>query len=148
MIKPDELRRPGAPHFLKPILIIDDDDDLRESLVEHIANEGFTIEAVSSGREALDKLRWGFRPCVILLDLQMQGMTGWDFRAEQKRDHELSTIPVVAMTGGYSKWREVDDFAACLRKPVDPVNLCRQLKRFCLGGESCAADDEQSTSPA
>jgi CheY-like chemotaxis protein len=120
---------PSPP--VKPILIVDDDSDLRDSLVELIRDEGFAVEAATSGLEALDRLRWGLRPCVILLDLQMGVMTGWEFRKEQKKDPELADIPVIAMTGGYWKKRDMDEFAACLVKPVSREALQPKLKQFC-----------------
>jgi|SRR5688572_6880241 CheY-like chemotaxis protein len=141
-----ELSHDRHPHASagprKTVLIIDDDDDLRDSLAEHIQGEGFETLAVKTGLEALDKLRWGLRPALILLDLQMTVMTGWDFRAEQRSDPQLAGIPVIAMTGGYSKWRSVDDFTACLRKPLDLPTLSRQLRRFCTDGRYFASDDD------
>jgi CheY-like chemotaxis protein len=115
----------------KSILVVDDDDDFRRSLVEIIRKESFKVESAKSALEALDMLRWGLRPSLILLDLQMDGMTGWDFRNEQKRDPLLASIPVVAMSGGYWKEQDLRDFAACLPKPVDFEDLQRKLKLFC-----------------
>src|SRR5688572_30259930 len=102
-----------ATSLRNAILIIDDDADLRDSMAEHIHQEGFDTLAIGSCVEALDMLRGGLRPALILLDLQMAGMTGWEFRAEQKSDPALARIPVIAMTAGYSKWRTADDFTAC-----------------------------------
>jgi CheY-like chemotaxis protein len=143
MIRPG-LNPYSASGNLRPVLVVDDDDDLRDSLVEYIRSEGLETEGADSGFQALDKLQRGLRPCIILLDLRMEGMSGWEFRAEQKKDPHLSGIPVVAMTGGYSKWRDADDFTACLRKPLDPVSLSRQLKQLCLKDPPLDSDDEHS----
>ena len=121
----------SAQHPGKSVLVVEDDDDLRESLVEFIAEEGYQAEAARSGLEALDKLRWGLRPCFILLDLRMGVMNGWEFRKEQKLDPELADIPVIAMTAGPWKMQDWDDFAVCLSKPVSREVLETKLRLFC-----------------
>jgi CheY-like chemotaxis protein len=119
-------RAPG-----KRVLVVDDDRDSRDALVEYILEQGFQAESAKSGLEALERLRWGFRPCLILLDLQMDVMTGWEFRVEQKKDPVLVSIPTIAMTGGYWKDQDIADFAACLSKPIDHEELQRKLNLFC-----------------
>lgn len=115
----------------KTVLIVDDDPEFRDALVEIIRREGFQVETAKSGLQALDKLRWGLRPCVILLDLQMAVMTGWDFRTEQRRDPALASIPVIAMTAGYWKDRDLGDYAGRLTKPIDEKQLKGKLARYC-----------------
>lgn len=78
------------------VLIVDDNGDTRESLHYFLEECGYTVVEAVSGRDALDKLHSGVRPCVILLDLLMPEMDGFEFRAEQQRDAELSRIPVIA----------------------------------------------------
>ena len=77
------------------ILVVDDDPDIRDSLREVLEDEGYGTSCVANGREALDFLRSGKRPCVILLDLMMPVMDGWQFLEEQKRDPALAAIPVL-----------------------------------------------------
>jgi len=115
----------------KTILIVDDDPEFREALVDIVRNEGFAVETATNGMQALDKLRWGLRPCVVLLDMQMAGMTGWDFRAEQSRDPTLAAIPVVAMTAGYWKNRDLGDYAARIAKPIQVPELKATLAKYC-----------------
>lgn len=119
------------PSSDKTILIVDDDREFRDALVEIIRREGFQVETAKSGLQALDKLRWGLRPCVILLDLQMAVMTGWDFRMEQRRDPVLAAIPVIAMTAGYWKQRDLGDYAGRITKPIDEQELKGKLARYC-----------------
>jgi CheY-like chemotaxis protein len=114
----------------KGVLIVDDDPDFRDALVEILRDEGFHAETATSGMQALDKLRWGFRPCVVLLDMQMAVMTGWDFRAEQSRDSTLAAIPVIAMTAGYWKNRDLHDYDARLAKPVEIRELRAALAKY------------------
>jgi CheY-like chemotaxis protein len=115
----------------KTILIVDDDQEFREALVDIVRSEGFAVETATNGMQALDKLRWGLRPCVVLLDMQMAGMTGWDFRAEQSRDPTLAAIPVVAMTAGYWKNRDLGDYAALIAKPIQVPELKATLAKYC-----------------
>ena len=79
-------------------LIVEDDLNIRESLVELLEEEGFRAESCANGREAMNRMRAGLRPNVILLDLVMPIMDGWDFRMEQLRDPDLKDIPVVLIT--------------------------------------------------
>ena len=114
----------------KTVLIVDDDQEFREALVDIVRSEGFEVETATSGLQALDKLRWGLRPCVVLLDLQMAVMTGWDFRSEQARDAALAGIPVIAMTAGYWKSRDLVDFAARFTKPIAVQELRTTLAKY------------------
>jgi CheY-like chemotaxis protein len=114
----------------KTVLIVDDDRDFREALGEIVRREGFEVETATSGLDALDKLRWGLHPCVVLLDMQMTVMTGWDFRAEQRRDPTLAAIPVVAMTAGYWKDRDLGDYAARIEKPIQVQELKATLAKY------------------
>jgi len=82
------------------ILIVDDDPDIRDSLGEALREEGYEVTQFSGAREALDYLRGGARIDVILLDLFMPGLDGWDFRAEQKADPRTAGIPVISLSAG------------------------------------------------
>ena len=86
----------GSPD-LEPltILIVDDDQVLVESLSELLELNGYNVAVATDGQAALAQLRGGMRPSVILLDLMMPGMDGWDFRRQQLKDDDLKDIPVV-----------------------------------------------------
>jgi len=107
---------PGA------ILIVEDDNDVRSALSELLESEGFAVEGAPDGREALARLRGGtVCPAVILLDLMMPGMDGWDFRTEQLRDPKLASVPVVIVSAsGFSRETIGTQFrpAGYLRKPI------------------------------
>ena len=86
------------------------------------------------GLTALNKLRSGLRPCVILLDLMMPGMNGWDFRAAQLRDGDLKDIPVVVMTAAVvtkAALRATLGDVALVRKPMSPDELLGAVRRRC-----------------
>jgi len=107
--------RPDQEHQASPtkrVLIVDDDRDMREVLVDLFALEGYRVSAAANGRQALKEAR-RHPPDIILLDLMMPVMTGWQFRAEQARDPGLARVPVVVMSG----FAEGLDVAAVLPKP-------------------------------
>ena len=81
-----------------PIFVVDDDTDLRETLGELLLEEGYDARLCENGRVALEQLRRGVRPRLILLDLMMPEMNGWQFREAQLEDAQLRDIPVVVMT--------------------------------------------------
>jgi len=110
------------------VMVIDDDPAFLDALTDAIRSEGYRVATAGNGVEALNALRWGLRPRVILLDMQMQTMNGWEFRAEQKQTPALAAIPVVAMTAGYWKERDLADFKARLQKPID-LGLLRTVLR-------------------
>jgi CheY-like chemotaxis protein len=80
------------------VMTVDDDAELQVSIVDVLEDKGFCPVVAADGLEALDLLRGGFRPSVILLDLRMPRMDGWNFRLEQNRDVVLRDIPVVVTT--------------------------------------------------
>ena len=88
----------AAPHIHCPILIVEDDEDLREMMAQLLALEGFKAETAANGREALAYLALGDRPDVILLDLMMPVMDGWEFRRQQVTDPALAAVPVVVLS--------------------------------------------------
>jgi CheY-like chemotaxis protein len=96
------------------VLIIDDDSGSREALAELLVDEGYGVATAEDGADGLAYLRTGHRPQVILLDLMMPGIDGWDFRAEQKRDEVLARIPVIAISAA----GKLIDADYSLRKPV------------------------------
>lgn len=82
-----------------PILVVDDDPEMRDGLRAVLHREGFAVETAANGREALDQLEAGLRPCVIVMDLMMPVMNGVEFRRQQLRDAELACIPVITYSG-------------------------------------------------
>jgi DNA-binding NtrC family response regulator len=85
---------------MRPVLIIDDDADIRETLQLVLDAYGWTVATAQGGDEALRWLRDEREgPCLILLDLMMPGMNGFEFREHQLADPVLAAIPTVVMTG-------------------------------------------------
>ncbi len=115
-----------------PIFIVDDDRDLREVLGELLSGEGWAPQLCSNGRAALDLLRGGARPRLILLDLMMPEMSGWQFREEQLRDAALREIPVVVMTASRGIERGSLAGAEVLEKPVGLAEILGAVERNAL----------------
>jgi CheY-like chemotaxis protein len=120
------------------ILIVDDDNDVRSALSEMLEEEGFAVEGAPNGREALARLRSGIaRPAVILLDLMMPGMDGWDFRTEQMRDPALAAVPVVIVSAsGFSRESIRTQFrpAAYIAKPIERGELLDAIREVVGSG--------------
>jgi|SRR5712671_1618525 len=119
------------PHRTKQVLIVEDDAAIRDELAAILTQEGYEVVTSGDGRDALERLHWGLRPAVILLDLRMTVMTGWEFRGEQKKDSAVADIPVVAMTTGRWKPEDLKEFPDHIAKPIDIPMLRDVLDRYC-----------------
>jgi CheY-like chemotaxis protein len=115
------------------ILVVEDDPDVRRSLTELLASEGYNVTATADGGEALQTLRGGLRPAVILLDLMMPNCDGWDFRRAQLEDPAFATVPVVLVTAsGFSPdsmRSQLGPIELCA-KPIQPTELLQTLARL------------------
>src|SRR4051812_37667489 len=85
------------------VLIVEDERDIRDTLEEVLKYEGFSVHSSSNGQEALTLLKTIERPCLILLDMMMPVMNGWEFLQMQRQDEILATIPVVVVSAGGEK---------------------------------------------
>jgi len=113
-----------------PILIVDDNDEVREALGALLESAGHQVLAAADGREALAFLRrCEVPPCLVLLDLMMPGLNGWDFRAEQIRDERLAAIPVIVLSA-HPLAMDAKNMgaAAVLLKPFDPETVLAAVR--------------------
>jgi CheY-like chemotaxis protein len=115
------------------ILIVEDEEPIREIIAEILEGEGYLVVGVSNGLEALAYLRDQANATgLILLDLGMPVMTGWEFREEQLRDPALATIPVIVM----SAWLSLNQntapptATAYLGKPIELEALLGVVERY------------------
>jgi CheY-like chemotaxis protein len=114
------------------ILIVEDEHNIRAVLTEILEDEGYAVASVPNGLEALVFLQ-EHRPQLILLDLGMPVMTGWEFCEQQQRDPALADIPVIVM----SATPHLDQTAAalhaadCLDKPIELNALLGMVEQYC-----------------
>ncbi|HEY6877608.1 MAG TPA: response regulator [Polyangiales bacterium] len=115
----------------RPVLVVDDDADIREALVDVLTDHGYASHAVSHGAAALSALQRGLRPCVILLDLMMPVMDGITFRQHQLADPDLKELPVVVISAGndLSVHTHALGNVETLRKPIDLDRLLEAVAR-------------------
>ena len=117
-----------------PILIVDDDLAIRDVLTELLEDEGYRAVAVSDGMKALDYL-WQCqeRPCLILLDLMMSILNGWEFRDRQMKDPAIATIPVTIISAAVDDQQGVALLGVdhYLSKPLDLTALLATVQRYC-----------------
>ncbi len=110
------------PKVAKCVLIVDDDDDIRETITIVLEDEGYSVASAANGEEALAYLRAGTTslPQLILLDLMMPVMDGIEFRAEQQKDPRLAAIPVVVITasGNATARAKTMRANAMIQKPI------------------------------
>jgi CheY-like chemotaxis protein len=116
----------------QPLMIVDDDDDLRETLANVLAANGYNVTAFGDARAALVALEDGQTPFVILLDLMMPGMSGWEFRAAQLANPSLASIPVLVVTAANVASHDMPTLpdVEILRKPFDLDRLLTIIERY------------------
>ena len=81
------------------VLLVDDQEEARDALAMLLRNEGFAVREARDGQEALDALYDGPRPCLVVLDLMMPGMDGFEFLDEMRTRDSLQSVPIIVITG-------------------------------------------------
>ncbi|HET9793477.1 MAG TPA: response regulator [Thermoanaerobaculia bacterium] len=114
------------------VLVVEDDDDVREALLLLLENEGVRAVGATDGRDALERLEAGFRPSLILLDLMMPVMDGERFLRARKADPNLASIPVVVVSA--MQRMRVDpvelDVDEMIPKPVNPTRVLEAVRQY------------------
>jgi CheY-like chemotaxis protein len=111
------------------VLIVEDDKSIREGLKAVIESDGREAFVASNGREAIDVLRRIPTPGLILLDLMMPVMTGWELLASLRADDEFSAIPVVIVSAVPS--RHALGATRVVQKPVEVSVILSIVQEFC-----------------
>ena len=111
------------------ILIVEDDEDVREAMVAFLEMKGYTVASAGNGREALDYLEAASLPDLIISDLAMPVMDGRQFRREQLKDARIAAIPILIITAMAD--RTHIDASEILLKPVDADVLLTAVNRHC-----------------
>lgn len=114
----------------KEILIVEDEPDIREVLRQVLEMEGYEPRTASNGREAMESLQSESPPCLILLDLMMPVMNGWEFLEEYRKKSGLAAVPVVVVSAVADRGKapRADGF---IRKPVELESLLATIKQYC-----------------
>lgn len=97
------------------VLVVDDEVDIRESLVEALRDEGYTVAEAANGREAMRLLPTLARPCIVILDIIMPLMSGRDVYAQMQADPALARIPVLFSTSDPSR---APEGVLIMKKPI------------------------------
>ena len=124
------------------VMVVEDDEDIRADLMTILRVKGFSVTEAVNGKDAITQLRGGARPCLIVLDLMMPVMNGWELRAAMLDDAALAAIPVVVVSG---KGRITADEeqtlapAAVLVKPFELAELIALVGRYCPPREAASA---------
>jgi CheY-like chemotaxis protein len=113
------------------VLIVDDDEDIRDSIQSLLELRGFVVGTASDGAAALARMRSGPPPALVILDLMMPGMNGEEFRAAQLRDPALAAVPVVLLTGAGDRGPAARVDIERIAKPIDLQILFETVARFC-----------------
>jgi len=116
----------------KRILVVEDDESIRESTKDLLEIEGYVVECVKNGDEGLRALRnTESLPDLILLDLMMPVMDGFQFRKVQRQDPNLAAIPVVVLTAAGSSDEKELGAQGYLRKPMEIDAVLEIVKQCC-----------------
>ncbi len=131
-----EQSSPGGDVEPEPltVLVVDDERAVVEGLTELLEDEGYRVAAAMDGLDALDQLLRGLRPSLIVLDLMMPRMDGWDFRHEQMKVDDLKDIPLLILSAaGFSKASIRAQFGDVefLPKPSSAEALLRAVRQTC-----------------
>lgn len=109
------------------VLVVDDDPDVREGLQLFLEREGYAVSTAEDGQEALEMLARS-RPGLILLDLMMPVMSGFDFLQARAQREELAAIPVVVISAWGWVAADLQGVAAVISKPFRPSELIRVVR--------------------
>jgi CheY-like chemotaxis protein len=139
--------RTPAGGLASPVLLVEDEDSIREALASMLRERGLAVLMAANGIEALDLLQRGLRPAAILLDLMMPGMDGWDFRQRQLDDPRLAAIPTIVVTSaGFSTQSIRAQFGdvGFVPKPFDEEVLLEAIEKVRDPGATAARAGERA----
>jgi len=115
------------------ILVVDDDEGIRDTLEDVLSAEGYRVTTAGNAAVAVDRIRGGVMPNLMLLDLMMPVLSGWEFLVMAEEDELLASVPVIvlsAMTAPMSSPGAPGGVKACVRKPVQLDELLALVSRY------------------
>jgi len=125
---------------LKRVMVVDDDADFLKELQETLALSGYEIIAIQNSKNVNNAAAIA-KPDIILLDLKMDGMDGFELAHMLKRSPETNNIPLIAMTGYFTSQEHGDlinkcGMKTCLKKPFNPLDLISRIENVLADGKS------------
>lgn len=111
------------------VLIVEDEEDLREMMREALESKGYSVVTAEEGQEALHKIDGIDHLCLVLLDLLMPGMNGWDFFEKMRERPELAAVPVIVHSSASS--RAPAGVTRVLQKPIMFERLISVVGEYC-----------------
>ena len=117
----------------RPLLLVEDDDDVRDAIAASLRDEGYVVAEAGNGRLALEWLQRNADPCLVLLDLWMPVMSGMELREKMVQDPRLAALPLVVVTAAGDGKARAEEMGAIgyLRKPLDLQDLLATVERYC-----------------
>ncbi len=115
----------------KSILVVEDDDDIRNAMVDLLESEGYNTESAINGKDALEKLRRiNQKPCLVMLDMMMPIMNGREFLDEVMKDSHLAPIPILIVSAIADKSNSKGS-VGFLKKPIDIDVVLKVVSQYC-----------------
>lgn len=114
----------------KSILVVEDDDDIRNAIVDLLESEGYSAESAINGKEALEKLNQIEKPCLVLLDMMMPIMNGRQFLDVVMKDSRLAPIPILIVSAIADK-ANTEGSVGFLKKPIDIDVVLDMVSQYC-----------------
>lgn len=118
---------------MNPVLVVEDNAEIREVLEEMMRANGVVVESAGDGAQGWERVRREPHPCLILLDLKMPVMDGIEFLKRRNSDPEAARIPVIMLTGSaeLEGRQEELNFQGFVKKPFDPDALFQVVRQHC-----------------
>jgi CheY-like chemotaxis protein len=143
---------PLAAETGKTVLVVEDNDVVREGLAVLLRREGYAVALARHGREALDYLRAAPSPCLVLLDMMLPVLDGWQFLVRHRAGATASPVVIVTALGAATpEWAAGLGAVGLLRKLVETEDLLKMVRRWCPGcttnGAGACPPSTSSTSP-
>jgi DNA-binding NtrC family response regulator len=128
--------QPTRPHATHEVLVVDPDDDIRRCLVLYLRMRGVRTLGTSGAHDTLERLRKGFRPCVVFVDPRRVGLAAWEIVDYLRADSVLASVPLVLVAGEpllvrSAQWRGIRE---CVEKPAAPPAFVEAIERQCRRG--------------
>jgi CheY-like chemotaxis protein len=134
LLKPDSMIKEEPPMVKEPccksILVVEDDDDIRNAIVDLLETEGYTTQSAVNGKDALEKLGHIGKPCLVLLDMMMPIMNGREFLDNVMKDSKLAPIPVLIVSAVADK-ANTEGSVGFLKKPIDIDVVLDVVSQYC-----------------